>query len=340
MDEVKKYSLKALEDAFLECGIPKFRARQVFRWLYQTNVGSYGEMSDLSKGLRAQLADLFPYIPAEVVDKQVSSDGTRKYVVRFHDGAATEMVAIPSNDRLTVCFSTQVGCAMECAFCATGREGFSRNLLPGEMVEQVRIAQEDIGRRVSNLVAMGQGEPFLNYDNVLDALRIFNGEQGMNIASRRITVSTCGIFEGIRRFAHEPEQFTLAISLHSAIQATRNEMMPRLANQPLDELHAVLRQYQDESKRRITFEYLMAGGVNDDAKHLSALCDFCKGLSCHVNLIPCNRIEGSSYRPAQHTRVDAFLNTLESAGVSATLRQSRGSDIAGACGQLKNSRSR
>lgn len=336
MSEIKAYSLNEMGQLFKEMGLPLFRAKQVYQWLYQKGAQSYEEMTNLPKNLRATLASEVPLMPARVVDKQVSSDGTRKYVISFADGAATEMVAIPSQDRLTVCFSTQVGCAMACAFCATGHEGFTRNLLPGEMVEQVLIAQHDMGRRVSNLVAMGQGEPFLNYGNVKKALEILNGDQGLNIAARRITVSTCGIFQGIQRFAHEPEQFTLAVSLHSAVQKTRDELMPKISNQPLEELHSVLREYQNRSKRRITFEYLMISNVNDDEKHLEALVDFCNGLSCHVNLIPLNEIDESPFKPTSHRRIERFIERLQASGTEATLRQSRGGDIDGACGQLKN----
>lgn len=336
MGEIKEYSLEKLEKVFEGHNLPKFRAKQIYQWLYQKGVNSYDDMTNLPKGLRVSLQDEFPLYPAKVIDKRVSKDGTRKYVVRFHDGASTEMVAIPSHDRMTVCFSTQVGCAMECAFCATGHEGFTRNLLIGEMVEQVLIAQKDTGRRVSNLVVMGQGEPFLNYDNVIGALHVLNGERGLNIAARRITVSTCGIFDGIKKFAHEPEQFTLAVSLHAAIQSTRDSLMPRVSNQPLGELHRVLAAYQKESKRRITFEYLMIDGVNDDLRHLRALQEFCKGLGCHVNIIALNAIDDSPFKPSSPDRVNEFIAFLEKSGTEATLRESRGSDIDGACGQLKN----
>ena len=336
MAEIKAYSLDELGQLFKDKGLPQFRAKQVYQWLYQKGACSYDEMTNLPKNLRATLAEELPLLPAAVIDRQVSSDGTRKYVIQFTDGTATEMVAIPSQDRLTVCFSTQVGCAMACSFCATGHEGFTRNLLPGEMVEQVLIAQHDMGRRVTNLVAMGQGEPFLNYDNVRKALTILNSEQGLNIAARKITVSTCGVFAGIQKFAQEPEQFTLAVSLHSAIQKTRDELMPKVANQPLAELHEVLCRYQAISKRRITFEYLMISNMNDDERHLDALVDFCDGLSCHVNLIPLNEIDDSPFKPAAHHRVERFIERLQGSGTEATLRQSRGGDIAGACGQLKN----
>lgn len=258
--------------------------------------------------------------------------------MRFSDGAAAEMVAIPSQDRLTVCFSTQVGCAMGCIFCATGKEGFTRNLLPGEMVDQVLIAQKDMGMRVTNLVGMGQGEPFLNYDNVMAAMRLVNSPDGLNIGARKITLSTCGILSGIRKFAHEPEQFTMAISLHSAVQKTRDVLIPSMVHQSLTDLKQDIRAYQEESGRRVTYEYVMIDGLNDDDEHLGALIDFCRGTMCHVNLIPINEIEGSVLQPSSEKTVSRFVSELEKRGIEATLRNSRGSDIAGACGQLKNMR--
>ena len=334
--EIKAYSLEGLKKLMADLGLPKFRAKQVIQWLYQKGATSYDQMTNLPKALREKLQEEAPLYAPEIIDKQVSKDGTRKYVVQFHDGASAEMVAIPAKDRLTVCFSTQVGCAMACSFCATGKEGFTRDLLPGEIVDQVMIAQKDMDARVSNLVGMGQGEPFLNYENVLAALRILNGPDGLNIGARHIAVSTCGIFPGISRFGEEPEQFTLAISLHSAIQETRDRIMPKVKKQPLKDLKKVIKDYQANSGRRVTFEYLMADTFNDDEEHLKALVSFCKGMLCHVNLIPLNKVDGSPLQPSKHARVRRFLDELNANGVEATLRESRGSDISGACGQLKN----
>ena len=219
-EEIKSYSYEGIKKLLARLGQPQFRAKQIVQWLYQKGASSYDEMSNIPASLKEALEKEAPLHPPVISDKQVSSDGTRKYIIRFHDGAETEMVGIPSKDRLTVCFSTQVGCPMGCTFCATGKEGFTRNLLPGEMVDQVMLVQEDFGERVSNVVGMGQGEPLLNYDNVLAALRFLNSPDGLNIGARRITISTCGLLQGIDQFAREPEQFTLAISLHSAIQET------------------------------------------------------------------------------------------------------------------------
>ena len=337
---IKAYTRAGLESLMKELGQPRFRAQQVYEWLYAKHAASYDDMSNLPAALRAQLSEQLPLHPATVVDRQVSADGTRKYLIEYDDGAQVEAVAIPSevDARLTVCFSTQAGCAMACAFCATGREGFTRNLLPGEIVEQVLIAQDDMGTRVTNVVAMGQGEPFLNYDNTLAALRILNDPKGVGLGARHIAVSTCGIVPGIERFADEPEQFTLAVSLHATNQAVRDMLMPKVEKFRVKELRAVLGKYTEKTNRRVTLEYIMIDGVNDDAEALEGLCRFCTGLLCHVNLIPINAVPGSPFEPSSKATVDAWLAAIPKRGTEATLRHSRGSDIAGACGQLKNSR--
>lgn len=315
---------------------PSFRARQLEQWLYQKGAHSYSEMTNLPKLMRETLSQIAPLYNAVIDDEQRSKDGTRKYIVRYPDGALAEMVAMPAGNRLTVCVSSQVGCPMECAFCATGKEGFTRNLLPGEIVEQVFLAQENFGTRVSNVVIMGQGEPFLNYDNVIAALRFINGEDGLNIGARHITVSTCGIIDGIESFGNEPEQFVLAISLHSAIQETRDILMPRVKNLDLAKLHDAIRAYQHSCGRRVSLEYLLIDGFNDDDDHLSALLEFCSGISAHVNLLPLNDVAESPYKPASPRRVKAFISKLTASGIEANMRDSRGGDIDAACGQLKN----
>lgn len=327
-------------------GQPKFRAKQLVQWLYRRGVASYDEMGNLPAAMCDALCQQAPLTVPKVVDRQVSADGTRKFLLELADGCQVETVGIPSRDagskgsprRLTVCFSTQVGCPMRCSFCATGREGFTRNLLPGEMVWQVITCQNDFGMRVSNVVAMGQGEPFLNYDNVLAALRFMNSPDALEIGARHISLSTCGIVKGIQRFGGEPEQFTLAISLHSAIQETRDSLMPGCTGTPLPQLKDALREYQRGSGRRITFEYLMIDGTTDTEASLDALVDYCHGLQAHVNLLKINHIDGSPFEPTPKKRLVRFQQSLEKAGIETTIRDSRGSDIDGACGQLKNSR--
>lgn len=321
-----------------ELAQPSFRAQQLTEWLYQRHASSYDEMTNLPAALRAALSERFPLTTPEIVNSQVSRDGTRKYLIEFDDGIRVETVAIPSRggDRLTVCFSTQAGCAIGCAFCATGREGFARNLTPGEIVDQVLIAQDDMGKRVTNVVGMGQGEPFLNYDNTMAALRILNNKKGLEIGARHISVSTCGILPGIERFSEEPEQFTLAVSLHAARQGVRDLLMPNVARFKLGNLKNALQEYIAKTNRRVTLEYIMIDGVNDADEDLKALQKFCANLLCHVNLIPINAIEGSVFQPSEPETINRWLNAIQKKGTEATLRDSRGSDIDGACGQLKN----
>lgn len=335
---IKTYALSELPSLMKELGQPSFRAQQLTEWLYQRHASSYDEMTNLPAALRAALSERFPLTMPEIVNRQVSRDGTRKYLIEFDDGIRVETVAIPSRggDRLTVCFSTQAGCAIGCAFCATGREGFARNLTPGEIVDQVLIAQDDMGKRVTNVVGMGQGEPFLNYDNTMAALRILNNKKGLEIGARHISVSTCGILPGIERFSEEPEQFTLAVSLHAARQGVRDLLMPNVARFKLGNLKSALQEYIAKTNRRVTLEYIMIDGVNDADEDLKALQKFCANLLCHVNLIPINAIEGSVFQPSEPETINRWLNAIQKKGTEATLRDSRGSDIDGACGQLKN----
>lgn len=336
---IKTYSHAGIEQLVREAGQPSFRTRQLLEWLYVHQAASYDEMSNLPKSLRSFLEQKAPLTKPSVVEKRTSSDGTRKYVLSLSDGSLVETVGIPSqasHERLTVCFSTQVGCAMTCAFCATGQEGFSRNLGAGEIVDQVLVAQDDFGRRVTNLVAMGQGEPFLNYEQTMDALHILNNPKGIAIGARKITVSTCGIVPGIEKFSQEPEQFTLAVSLHSARQEIRNMLMPRMEQFPLSQLKKALLSYCEHTNRRITLEYLLIEGVNDSPKDAEALLGFCDGMLCHVNILPMNKVEGALFQPSSPETVGQWLEALERSRIEATVRSSRGSDIEGACGQLKN----
>jgi len=336
---IKTYSQVDLEKLVQQAGQPKFRTKQLVEWLYQHRARSYDDMTNLPKALREALQDQAPLTFANLVDKQVSSDGTRKYLFKLDDGCLIETVAMPSlkeDNHLTVCFSTQSGCPMDCSFCATGKGGFSRNLGMGEIIDQVLDAQDDMGMRVSNIVAMGQGEPFLNYEALLDALRVLNNPKGIAIGARKITVSTCGLLGGIRDFANEPEQFTLAVSLHSARQNVRNDLMPGVRNYSLKDLRTTLERYIEKTNRRVTFEYLMIDGVNDTQTDLDALIGYCSGLLCHINFLAMNSIEGTSYRPSSAQTIKEWVIACTNAGIQATVRNSRGSDICGACGQLKN----
>ena len=334
---IKAYSLASLENLMAELKMPKFRAMQIAEWVYGKHARSYGEMTNLPAAMRENLTESHPLLAPEVVDKQHSSDGTRKYLLKFTDGALAETVALPAEDgRLTVCCSSQSGCAMRCAFCATGKAGLTRSLECGEIADQLIVVQEDMGERITNVVVMGQGEPFANYENVLAALRIINHPKLFGIGARHIAISTCGLTGGIARLAEEPEQFTLAVSLHSAIQEKRDELMPSMRNEDLFALKSALISYTEKTGRRFSFEYALMKGINDSEEDLSELISYCRSLLCHINLIPLNEVAGSSFEPVSPACMGDWRAALERAGIQATVRKSRGADIAGACGQLAN----
>ncbi len=341
-NELIKLDQDELSALLTSWGYPRFRGKQLHEWIHRHHAQSFDEMSNLPQDLRERLAQEYPLEETRVKDLQVSQDGTRKYIMELHDGYLVETVGMPvyrkdgSLERLTVCVSSQVGCPMACTFCATGREGLTRNLTAAEIVAQVRLVQDDFQQRVSNVVVMGQGEPFLNYDEVLAALRVLNDEGDFHIGARHITLSTCGILTGIDQLAEEPEQFTLAVSLHSAVQLTRDALMPKVAHQPLELLKKSLQRYSKKTGRRVSFEYLLIKDVSDGDDDLDALIEFCRGLLCHINLLPVNSIEGSSLKPASATTTQKWIKRLQKEGIETSFRKSRGSDIAGACGQLKN----
>lgn len=346
-NKIYTYNVDELKEILANLGEPTYRAKQLYEWLHVHNARSYDEMTNLPKSLRENLSHKYPLSKTSIIKKEISKDGTRKYLIQLEDGLAIETVGIPAfqhssdvgsitdPERITVCFSTQVGCPMACEFCATGKEGFKRNLTSQEIIDQVNIVQQDFKKRISNIVAMGQGEPFLNYDNLLTALRRINSDEGFKIGARHITVSTCGLIDGINRFSLEPEQFTLAISLHSAIQSKRNLIMPKMENQHITKLRRALEKYIMERNRRVTFEYLMIDCFNDTNEDLEALISFCDGLLCHVNLIPFNSIEDSQFKSSSDITINKWISTLNGKHISTTLRNSKGSDISGACGQLK-----
>ena len=316
-------------------GQPGFRAKQIEEWVWSKNARSWDEMTNLPKALREQLAERLTLGAAEEVARQASVDGSRKYLLRLSDGVSVECVGMPSGNRLAVCASTQAGCAMGCAFCATGGAGLTRSLTAAEIYEQVMHVRDDFGERVTSVVLMGQVEPFMNYDATLAALRRLNSPEGAGIGARHLTVSTCGVIPQIMRFANEPEQFTLAVSLHSAVQKTRNALMPGVRKYSLVNLYNAMGEYVNKTGRRPTYEYALIGGVNDTESELQALCDFCEGTLAHVNLIQLNEVEGSKLRPSTAARAEDFVRALARVGVEATVRNSRGADIDAACGQLK-----
>nr|WP_317440345.1 23S rRNA (adenine(2503)-C(2))-methyltransferase RlmN [uncultured Collinsella sp.] len=338
--DIRLLDLGELQNLVKELGQPAFRAKQLNEWIHEKNVCSFDEMTNLPVAMREKLSERFSFnVPVELV-KQVSKDGSRKYLLQFADGVSVETVGMPNRNRLAVCISSQAGCAMGCAFCATGLAGLSRSLTAQEMVDQVLHVSRDFGERVTSVVFMGQGEPFANFDATIDALRALNDPDGLAIGARHLTVSTCGVIPGIRRFAELPEQFTLAISLHSAVQGTRNQLMPGVKKYTLPRLHEAIQLYVEKTGRRPTYEFAMIDGINDTNPEMQALIDFCAGTLCHVNLIQLNNIPDSPFRPSPIEKVETLQRRLTMHGVETTIRNSRGSDIDAACGQLKQRRFR
>lgn len=338
--DIRLLDLEELQNLVKELGQPAFRAKQLNEWIHEKNVCSFDEMTNLPVAMREKLSERFSFnVPVELV-KQVSKDGSRKYLLQFADGVSVETVGMPNRNKLAVCISSQAGCAMGCAFCATGLAGLSRSLTAQEMVDQVLHVSRDFGERVTSVVFMGQGEPFANFDATVDALRALNDPDGLAIGARHLTVSTCGVIPGIRRFAELPEQFTLAISLHSAVQGTRNQLMPGVKKYTLPRLHEAIQLYVEKTGRRPTYEFAMIDGINDTNPEMQALIDFCAGTLCHVNLIQLNNIPDSPFRPSPIEKVETLQRRLTMHGVETTIRNSRGSDIDAACGQLKQRRFR
>ena len=335
MQDLHDISHAELLAALEELGQPKFRAKQVEEWLWEKGATSFDEMSNLPKALRAALAERFTLGGMEQLAKQISEDGSRKYLLRLADGASVECVGMPTGQRLAVCASTQAGCAMGCAFCATGAAGLTRSLTASEIYGQVMHVRDDFGARVTSVVLMGQGEPFANYDATVAALRRFNSPDGLGIGARHLTVSTCGVIPQILRFAREPEQFTLAVSLHSAVQRTRNLLMPGVKRWSLLNLYEAMGTYVDLTGRRPTYEYALIRGINDTDEELASLVDFCRGTLAHVNIIQLNNVPGSKFQPSSEARAGEFVRRLGQVGVEATVRVSRGADIDAACGQLR-----
>ena len=318
-----------------ELGQPAFRGKQVFTWLHK-GVRSYEEMTNLPKVLRDTLEENYPLEPPQVVRKQESQkDGTIKYLWKLSDGNCVETVLMRYHYGNTVCISTEVGCRMGCAFCASTLGGLVRRLEPREMLEQVLFTQLDSGLPVSHIVLMGIGEPLDNFDNVMRFLELVNSPDGMNISMRHISLSTCGLVPGIDRLAEKKLQLTLSVSLHAPTDEIRNTIMPVNKAYPTEELLAACRRYYEATGRRISFEYAMINGVNDTPEAAKTLLRRLKGLPAHMNLIPLNHVEESPLKPSTRQAVQQFQNILEKGGVPATVRRTLGSDIDASCGQLR-----
>ena len=332
---IKSMTLPELTAALKELGQPAFRGKQVYTWLHK-GVRSYDEMSNLPKALREQLAETYPLQIPQVVRKQESAkDGTIKYLWQLSDGNCVETVLMRYHYGNTVCISTEVGCAMGCAFCASTIGGLVRRLEPYEMLDEVLFTQIDSGLPISHIVLMGIGEPLDNFDNVLRFLELVNSEDGMNISMRHISLSTCGLIPKIDALAEKKLQISLAISLHGPNNEIRGKVMPVNRAYPIENLIAACRRYYDATSRRIHFEYAMIDGFNDrpcDAKELLRLL---KGLPAHINMIPLNHVEESPLKPSSKAAVAAFQKILEDGGITATVRRTLGGDIDASCGQLR-----
>ena len=328
-------TLSELEDLIAKMGATKFRAKQIHNWIYAKSVSCIDEMTNLSKDFREQLKQVASVTESKIKVKQVSSDGTLKYLIEYPDGECVETVLMRFDNRanLTACVSSQVGCAVNCSFCATGKGGFKRNLTYQEIIEQVLSIQRDTGLKVTNVVFMGQGEPLLNLNNVLKALEIFNND--FQIGARRITISTSGIIPGIKRLAEMNLQSTLAISLHAPNHKLRAELMPIENKYPIDELKNALISYVEKTGRRITVEYILIHGFNDTPEVAKELAVLLRGIKCNINLIPYNSVIENDYKKPSNNDIMKFKYLLEHSGKKVTVRLERGADIDAACGQLR-----
>ncbi|NDV43450.1 23S rRNA (adenine(2503)-C(2))-methyltransferase RlmN [Flagellimonas sediminis] len=343
--ETKKKDIRALtkeqlRNFFVEQGDKAFRGNQVYEWLWQKSAHSFHAMTNVSKETRQMLEDHFVINHIRVDQMQRSSDGTIKNAVRLHDGLVVESVLIPTATRTTACVSSQVGCSLDCRFCATARMKRMRNLNADEIYDQVVAIDNESrlyhDRPLSNIVFMGMGEPLMNYNNVLKAIEMITSPEGLGMSPKRITVSTSGVPKMIRKMADEEVKFGLAVSLHSAIDEVRTSIMPFNANFPLKDLREALEYWYSKTKNRITYEYVVWKGINDTQEAVDALVKFCKFAPSKVNLIEYNPIDDDEFQQASDAAVAMYQNTLERNGITVTVRRSRGKDIDAACGQLAN----
>lgn len=335
MTDIKSMLPEEIEAALKEMGEPKYRAGQIFDWLTR-GVQSFDEMTNLSKGLRAKLAERFYIDRLTCLRKQVSQeDGTIKYLWQLQDGNAVETVVMRYQYGNTVCISSQVGCRQGCAFCASTIGGLVRSLEPSEMLDEVLYSQMESGLPIGHIVLMGIGEPLDNFDNVMRFLELVNHPKGMNIGMRHISLSTCGLIEKFDKLAERNLQLTLSVSLHAPDDETRNQIMPANRGRGVENLIDACQRYYERTGRRISFEYAMIDGVNDTPEHARMLVKHAKRVAAHVNLIPLNHVEESRFGPSTPEHLKAFIKILRDAGVNVTVRRKLGGDIDASCGQLR-----
>ncbi len=336
--DIKSLTCQELTEELKNMELPAFRARQIYPWIHEKLVDSFDDMTNLSKDLRNRLKERFEWVSLSVADVRISqADGTRKYLFALPDGHVIESVLMKYNYGNSVCISSQVGCRMGCRFCASTLDGLVRNLRPSEMLEQIYQIQKDLKKRISHVVVMGSGEPLDNYDHFVRFVRLLSSEGGLNISQRNITVSTCGIVPGIRKLAGEHLQITLALSLHAPSDAVRRKLMPSANTYRLADILEACQEYFDQTGRRVTFEYSLVKGVNDNLSEAQALVRLIKHKNGHVNLIPVNPIQERDYVQPNSQSIQDFKNYLEKNGIHVTIRREMGRDIGGACGQLRKS---
>ena len=338
MRSIFDLNLDDLQNYLVEKNLKPFRAKQIFKWLYEKRVDSFYSMSDISKDLQVMLANDFTIETLKVKAHQISKDGTEKYLFELNDGCLVESVLMVFDYGFSACLSSQVGCNMGCKFCASGLLKKQRDLTAGEIVCQALMIQkrlDESNNRLGNIVVMGTGEPFDNYDNVMKAMSIINSPYGLEIGSRHISISTCGVVPKILRFSKENLQYNLAISLHAPNDELRSSIMPINNAYPLKKLFKALREYSGLNNRRLTFEYLLLKGVNDSKKEADEIKELLKGLNAYINLIPYNSVKENDFETTSEENALRFYDMLKKNGVAVTLRQKKGDDIDAACGQLR-----
>lgn len=338
MQTIYDLTFKQMQEMLEAHGQKAYRAKQIFSWLYRKRVSSFDEMSDLPKSFIEQLKQEYSIEPLKEIQRQVSHDGTIKFLAELQDGSSVELVLMHFQYGDSLCVTSQVGCNMGCSFCASGLLKKQRDLTAGEIVGEVMFVQKQLdkeGRRVDNIVVMGTGEPFDNYTNVMNFCSIVNSDLGLAIGSRHITISTCGIVPKIREFAQGHYQYNLAISLHAPTNELRRKLMPIAKAYPLDELMQALREYSEDNHRRLTFEYILLHGVNDSDEMAITLANLVRGMNAYINLIPYNQVDENGYIGVDDKKALHFYDMLMKHGVKATLRQKHGDDIDAACGQLR-----
>ena len=335
--DIKSKTIEELKELLIQWGEKPFRAGQVFGWLHEKRVSSFEEMTNVSKILREKMAEDCKLVSVTEIDRLESVDGTKKFLFELSDGQAIESVLMKYHHGNSVCISSQAGCRMGCKFCASTLGGLIRNLTASEMLEQIYTIERITGENVSNVVVMGTGEPMDNYDNFVRFVRILSAKEGKNISVRNITVSTCGIVEGIKRLAEENLPLTLALSLHAPNDEIRKQLMPVAYKYKLEDVLAACDEYYEKTSRRITFEYSLVAGVNDSAECAKELSSRLRGKNCHVNLIPVNPIKERDYKKSRDAAIQNFKNILEKNRINCTIRREMGSDINAACGQLRRS---